>query len=211
MDSTVQRRVQLALSELLFSITLRQGRRVTLRVPDAHVVPGALMDLLSVSVDCKWLRVSLHESKIVDRHPRTGYSGPCRTIGLIMVEMVESQDPMGALGASHVTCSGEIGATLLSGSVATSEMPRVRAENEVVRPTSGNRLAVVVGSKAKDGLTAPLKSDSCAGDKRNEAKDDELCSSEGPHTCLQPGVGSCHSMSSEEATLCVDVGAGAAL
>lgn len=90
-----------------------------------------------------------------------------------MVEMVESQDPMGALGASHVTCSGEIGATLLSGSVATSEMPRVRAENGVVRPTSGNRLAVD-GSKAKDGLAAPLKSDSCAGDKRNEAEDDEF-------------------------------------
>ena len=66
------------------------------------------------------------------------------------------------------------------------------------------------GSKAKDGLTAPLKSDSCAGDKRNEAKDDELCSSEGPHTCLQPGVGSCHLTSSEDETamLCVVVAAG---
>ena len=128
------------------------------------MVPGAPMDLLSVSaLIANGFEFHFTKAKSWIVTPELDILDLVERSGLFWLKWLKAKDPMAALGASHVTWSGEVGATVLSGSVAPSEMPRVRAENEVVRPTSGNRLAVG-GSKAKDGLTAPLKSDSCAGD-----------------------------------------------
>ena len=186
----------------------RQGRRVTLRVPDAHVVPGAPMDLLSVSaLIANGFEFHFTKAKSWIVTPEMDILDLVERSGLFWLKWFKAKDPKAALIASRAARSGKIEAVSSWRSAAQSEKPRVRAETEVVRSKSGNRLTVV-GSKTKGGETAPLKSDSRADDTLDVAKEAELCSAEEPRMDLQPAVevGSWHPVLSEVETsaLCVE-------